>query len=171
MRQLLINGVGLGITLAASLAATTESYATALTIGTYYEETSVRESASVPTAGQCTTNFCYLLFNAVPSGKQLVVTDLSCRISVDDAVGAKMVDFGLGTWAGSAKVDRMHFFRPVSHLLNGGSRYFTVSERTTKLYRAGERPVLQMISDELSAGHTWNPFCTISGRIGNPPPP
>src|SRR5688500_16806583 len=62
------------------------AHATAVTVGSHYVEASTRKSVSVPSSATCNgTFFCYILFNVIPSGKQLLVTQVDCEVNVTGA--------------------------------------------------------------------------------------
>jgi hypothetical protein len=72
-----ISGVALAVL---SVAA---GHASSLSIGQNYQESSNKTSSAPPVAGACNAlTYCYIEFTPVPAGKQLVVTQVSCALSV-----------------------------------------------------------------------------------------
>ena len=74
-----------------------EAWATPIIIGTYYEENS---------GAYCTTGnnpYCQIMFSDVPAGKNLIVTNISCRTRIN---GAPIIDGYLSVPQNNSNIHR-----------------------------------------------------------------
>jgi hypothetical protein len=142
----------------------------AVTVGTNYHETSSRYGTQVPgTAGCNNTNTCYISFNLVPAGKQLLITDISCEAFINAGSAAAVLRTQVMTYLGNNQMtDRYTFLKStIVYEDNSSSRTFQVKDTARHLVRAGERPVVVLRS--LFFATQMMGLCSIAGKIGNPP--
>jgi hypothetical protein len=147
------------------------AHASAITIGTIYNESSARLGTAVPGANGCAnTAHCFVSFNLVPAGKHLLITDVTCKFVAQKAAGAPMIS---GASIGSASKDNQSGdrFQQVSTTLKYNSSpttgYYIASDKTRLLVKTGERPVI--ILQGASADLGYDGACFIAGKVGNPP--
>ena len=121
--------------------------------GQYYEE-----NASV---GCGVSNGCTLPFTAVPAGKRLLITRISCAIT---EANDRIVSVALGRRSGSG-VQRDQYLNVT--LISGvaGLRRFVVSQETSLLLGAGVQPGIELVTD-LSGASSFT--CQIIGQLSGP---
>jgi hypothetical protein len=147
-----------------------KAQATAITVGSFYEEGSDRMSLSPPAAGACSnTNDCHIIFNTVATGKQLLVTEATCDTYTLGPSANFFYMAELRSYPASSSVpsDRRQRAVPTLALsINSGEALHVVTITAKHLVKAGERPVITLRTR--TAGG-FNASCTIFGKIGNPP--
>jgi hypothetical protein len=161
---------GFATTFAATLAALALSVSSAetasLQAGTYFQESSNVTSSAPPTAGACNgLVYCYIEFGKIPDGKQLIVTHVSCSLSVSSST-AKSVQVYLGTRKGINAVERFQLLVPGSMPSNQPGYNLVVNAPTLQLYTEKERPEIYV--GFTNATDTIG-FCTIAGTLQDIP--
>jgi hypothetical protein len=145
------------------------AHASAVTAGTNYQETSTRKSTSVPAAATCeSVTTCFVIFNIIPAGKQLLVTDVQCSVRIVGLNADRLHQVRVITFAATGgATDRSSFLSPVrTATLASNNIAYTVNGTTRHPYKSGERPVIQFSTDDVGL---IAPACTIMGKVGNPP--
>lgn len=139
------------LAIAATLAMPPAAFSAAVIAGDYYEE-----NAGV---GCGVSNGCALFFTAVPAGKILLITRLSCLIT---EAQNRIVFVTLGQRNTTGGVARRQYF-PVS--LTGqttGLRRFAVNGEADMLIGSNVQPGVQLVTDVVEASSFE---CQIIGRL------
>jgi len=137
-----------------------------ITLGTHYQATSNTTSSNPPNAGACNSqSYCYWVFPRVPTGKQLVVTQVSCSISVSAAEPTHMY-LGARLNNGTA-VERFSFLLPSIFPSNQPGSILAVNETVYQLYASGQRPEVYM---QLTGFASSTGSCSISGQMTDAAP-
>lgn len=135
--------------------------AAALALGAHYQESSNLTSNAPPQSTACNgLSYCYIEFAKVPAGKQLLVTRVSCQLSVSAGAATTMY---LGTRLGNGNaVERFSFLIPTAMPSNQPGDNITVNDEAYQLYTQGQRPEIYLGLD--SAASTVG-FCSIGGEL------
>jgi hypothetical protein len=142
------------VILSASLAQA--EYGPRTTIGANYQQTSTTTSINGIAEGSCNGNgHCFILFQAAPAQKPLIVQHVSCTAIVS-AGGLRSAS--LRTRKGQTFPTKRTHLLPV----NIGSTFWAVNSPVMHLLETGERPVV-LVSN--SAGANWSLQCNISGVL------
>lgn len=158
-------GLVVGLALAALIAS--PGQASSLTIGQNYQESSNVTSSAPPTPGACNgKTYCYIEFNKVPAGKQLIVTQVSC--SLNPSAGVPMQMYLAPRRPNNAAVERFQFLIPSTMPSTTPGTNVTVNTNAYQLFDQRERPEIYL---EVSAAANTVGFCTISGQMLNIPEP
>lgn len=108
----------------------------------------------------CTgTSLCFFIFNRVPAGQQLVITQVSCELFSTPGV----------LYAAALATERNGSFPFRTHWLvvnRAATSWFNLNQNVLKLFDVGERPVLRVSA---SASSTISGACTIAGLIRTAP--
>jgi hypothetical protein len=161
MQSTVTHGLGAiaGLTLAALTAM--PSQASSLSIGQNYQESSNVTSSAPPTPGACNgITYCYIEFNKVPAGKQLIVTQVSC--SLNPSAGVPMQMFLAPRRPNNSAVERFQFLIPSTMPSTTPGTNVTVNTNTYQLFDQKDRPEIYL---EVSAAASTVGFCTISGQM------
>jgi hypothetical protein len=144
--------------------------ATAVTVGDYYQEGSTRRGINPPSINPSCNNtlLCYAIFNIVPSGKQLLITDVSCELTLTGGGAEQLFRAKLVTMLANGEVsDRgHHLISAWTVLVQAGQPTYHLVANTRQLVKAGERPIIYFHAGGLAS---FFPDCSITGRVGNPP--
>jgi hypothetical protein len=139
--------------------------ASSLTVGQNYQESSNKTSTTPPAGTACNaTTFCYIEFAKVPLGRQLVVTQVSCSLSVSNN-SAEVVQMTLSPRRpGGAAVERFQMLIPSTLPSNLPGYNLVLNSNAYQLFDAGDRPEIFV---SFKAGASVTGFCSISGQIVN----
>jgi hypothetical protein len=134
-------------------------------IGGYYQQTTTTRSttSTLPEDSGCSNvPGCFFVFDRLPRNKQLIVTNLSCILSVSPGT-IRYVSLLLLDKQGSLGTVRRQFAQPVHS--DGDS--FVLNAATLALFDARERPLLfvQGTANPTTIGGT----CSIAGQIIDAP--
>lgn len=130
--------------------------APALSFGGYYQDSTPKVSPDGLTVGQCQgTDTCGLIFKLVPAGKQLIVTKVSCSITINEGYPLPL---NLLTLRHSSIVAVHH----MPAIATGSPQSFAVSETTLQLVDSGDHVVILM---KFSEAASVLPDCTIAGQL------
>jgi hypothetical protein len=137
----------------------------AITAQGYYQQSSGLTSNDPPTPGDCmAAQTCYVVFDRVPAGHQLIVTQVSCLFVTSGGTTPRISTAILTVQRpnGTEPLRRQHL-TPINEQQSlPTSTVAAVSVTTLQLFDARERPMVWMTSDTVThlAGS-----CTIAGQL------
>jgi hypothetical protein len=149
--------------LALALLWTAPGHAVSLTVGDHYQESSNVTSTSPPSGSACNnTIFCFIIFNKVLTGKQLIITQVSCALSVSTSA-AQAVSMYLGPRrpTGTA-VERFQILIPSTMPSNQPGYNLVLNSNAYQLFTTSDRPEIYI---GLNASANILGFCSISGQM------
>lgn len=147
--------------LAAMALAAIPAQSASIQVGAFYQESSNKTSSSPPVASACNGVFCYIIFNKVPAGKQFVVTQVSCNLSVSTTT-AEVVSMYLGGRKGPAALERFTDLIPGTQKSNQPGYNLVLNSSALQLYTENDRP--EIFVGYKDAASTVG-FCTIAGQM------
>src|SRR5262245_34461937 len=158
-------GMTAGLVLALLWAA--PGHAASLTVGQNFQESSDVTSTSPPIGTACnSTSFCYIIFHKVPSGKQLIITQVSCALSVS-ASAAQAVSMYLGPRRpNGTAVERFQILIPSTMPSNQPGYNLVLNSNAYQLFTTSDRPEIYI---GLSASADILGSCSISGQMVDVP--
>lgn len=151
--------------LAAALAALSVSAASATiypgkAIGGYFQQTTTTRSIHPPTSTGCSNTFgCYFVFDLVPRDKQLVVTHISCLVTVEQG-GVRHATLALLDRQ-LTLVTRYQYGQPIAT----GNATFVLNTPTLALFDSSERPLLFV---QGTVATSFSGTCNIAGQLLDP---
>jgi hypothetical protein len=105
------------------------------------------------------------MFNVIPAGKQLLITDVSCSVGVSSS--GQPINLAIASLM-TMGTDRMTHIPSIrtNTIGAGEAGDYTVSGAVKHIFKSGERPLVRLVPSTTGGfgGH-----CTIAGKIGNPP--
>jgi hypothetical protein len=167
-KERLMRHAVLGISLLVSSLLPISAHASAITVGTHYLEGSTRLSVNVPTTSTCEDAFtCHVIFNAIPSDTQLVVTEISCEVRLNGGGSLLINSAALFTFNNTnVRTDRGSFLVPTLLRDEATLNVYNLTGKVRHAFRSGERPVVRVSSSSPAA---FTMQCSIAGTTGNPP--
>jgi len=132
-------------------------------VGGNYQQSTTSVATNPATEGSsCADNsHCYFRFSPVPSGKQLVVTQVSCIVTV---LGGSMVTAALWPYRNN---ETLPLRRSSLVHSNPAANTFVLNNTTLQLFVAGDRPLVRV--QVSNATSTVSGECNISGQRINAP--
>jgi len=100
---------------------------------------------------------CETTFNTVPSGKTLIVTNVSCTIRASGT--SVLTGFVLADAADKASSELMPFLVTT---LSGGNRFIQSNDTTSHVFKAGQVPT---VATTYSADTSSSLWCSIGGQL------
>jgi len=136
---------------------------TSLSFQGNFQESSNKTSTAPPTATACnSTVFCYIEFAKVPAGKQLIVTQVSCALSVSNG-NAQAVSMTLSPRRPNGNaVERFQMLIPSTMPSNQPGYNLVLNSNAYQLFGSGDRPEIHVL---LNAAANIIGFCSISGQL------
>jgi len=137
-------------------------------IGGFYQQTTTTTSKNPPTPEQCTsTFFCYFVFDPIPAGKQVIVTQARCRVSMGPG-DQELFDIFLHAMRPGGTVPLRFQTLDVTRIKNESiSSVFIFGNTTIQLYDQRDRP---LIGFGAKSNSNMSGYCTIAGQIIDAPP-
>jgi hypothetical protein len=86
----------------------------------------------------CSFTICILTFSAVPAGKQVIVTSVSCSLSLYGNGPVRSVKLGAENGAGTQQAN-VTALKITFNGTSGSVRYYAINDATVHILRAGEK--------------------------------
>ena len=137
-------------------------HTSSLSVGQNYQESSNKTSTSPPNATGCSLTYCYIVFNKVPTGKQLIVTQVSCSLNVSDATADATQMFmepqrPNGNWN-----ERFQILIPSTMPSNLPGYNLVLNSAAYMLFTSNDRPEIYV---GLKSAAQVVGFCSIAGQM------
>jgi hypothetical protein len=142
-------------------AASAEIFPPSTIAGVYQQSTSTRSTSPPADTGCANTTGCDFVFSRVPSGKQLVVSNVSC--SVASSAGFISLMQLVAQRPNGEILARAQNLQPVK---TEGVQYF-LNNTTLAAFDSRERPLVRI---HVSTFTNISGLCTIAGQLSDAPP-
>ena len=141
--------LSLAVLLGIATAVTQPSKAAVMGNG-YWQETKIQNCAA-PT-------ICSFAYSAVPAGKQVTVTNVSCALRVNGTPPIREIKLSSTNSPATTT-----YLTPTLNGVSGGIHYYAINNSSVHILKSGDKANITVLFDNAPNGISVN--CTLGGRL------